>query len=584
MNLRLDYSRVHSGLLIPVLGLATFANAQTFSTPIRDGDAVGGGGLVTTIDDCKVNDNGTWLVRCDTDAATTSDLCVVVNGVTLAREADALVAPTTAILSSYGQAFLDDSDRVTWNLFMSTSTPDSGIFRGVSSILPETTISIAPQFGGVTPYTGFFGARNDGANRLLVMASVDDPSIASTTDRALVVLTVDGSGNLLSESVIVKEGDLLGTPGDAMVDLETDRFGWDFNRNGQALYTADTSAATSIDGMLMLDTTVLVREGSPSPIALRNWSVILGRQCGLNDNGDYAFRGGLDAPTTDDDVICKNNTTVIAREGSSLASIGGVFTFTSFGTSATVDIDNSGNVFWYGDWNDPVTTQDTGIFRNGDLIIQKGVTQVGGLTVTGISAVQDNFSISPNGRYLIVDCTLTGSIDVALLVDFGPPATTPVAFCFGDGTLTDHTTPCPCGNNGAPGNGCGHSFDPNGANLASTGTTTADDIVLHSSFEPVSSFTLFMQHANAGDTVFHDGVLCAGNPLIRLRGRPAVAGEAFFPNSNFAQDSTTTLSIRGGTFPGSGSTMRYAAWYRNASSTFCPPATANVTNGLVVTW
>jgi hypothetical protein len=158
------------------------------------------------------------------------------------------------------------------------------------------------------------------------------------------------------------------------------------------------------------------------------------------------------------------------------------------------------------------------------------------------------------------------------------------AFCFGDGTLVDHTTGCPCGNNGAPGNGCGHSFDPNGANMAATGTPSLDDVVLHTSNEPVSSFTLMMQHANAGDSIFHDGVLCAANPLIRLRGRAAVAGEAFFPNSNFANDSTTTLSARGGTFPGSGATMRYAGWYRNASSTFCPPATANVTNGWVIVW
>ena len=124
----------------------------------------------------------------------------------------------------------------------------------------------------------------------------------------------------------------------------------------------------------------------------------------------------------------------------------------------------------------------------------------------------------------------------------------------------------------------------NGANIEATGTPSLDDVVLHSQFEPVSSFTLMMQHASAGDTIFHDGVLCAGNPLIRLRGRAAVGGEAFFPNSNFAQDSTTTLSIRGGTFPGSGDTRRYAAWYRNASSTFCPPATANVTNGWIITW
>jgi hypothetical protein len=165
----------------------------------------------------------------------------------------------------------------------------------------------------------------------------------------------------------------------------------------------------------------------------------------------------------------------------------------------------------------------------------------------------------------------------------GAPANI-VGFCFSDGTFTDHTTACPCGNTGAPGNGCGHSFDANGANLSASGTTALDDVVLHSQFEPVSSFTLFMQHENPGDTVFHDGVLCAGNPLIRLRGRSAVGGEAFFPNSLFANDSTLTLSQRGGVFPGQGVTRFYAAWYRNASSTFCPPATANVTNGLSIGW
>jgi hypothetical protein len=158
------------------------------------------------------------------------------------------------------------------------------------------------------------------------------------------------------------------------------------------------------------------------------------------------------------------------------------------------------------------------------------------------------------------------------------------AFCFSDGSFTDHTTACPCGNFGTAGNGCAHSFSATGANMSATGSTLNDDVVLHSQFEPVSSFTLMMQHANTGDTVFHDGVLCAANPLIRLRGRSAVAGEAFFPNSNFAQDSTTTLSIRGGVTVGSGALRFYAAWYRNASSTFCPPATANVTNGWQITW
>ena len=158
------------------------------------------------------------------------------------------------------------------------------------------------------------------------------------------------------------------------------------------------------------------------------------------------------------------------------------------------------------------------------------------------------------------------------------------SFCAGDGSFADHTTPCPCGNNGASGNGCGHSFGVQGANLSATGAPSLDDVVLHAQFEPANSFTLMMQHANTADTVFHDGVLCAGNPLVRLRGRSAAGGEAFFPNSLFAVDATTTLSQRGGVFPGQGVRRYYAAWYRNASTTFCPPATANVTNGWRIDW
>jgi hypothetical protein len=192
-----------------------------------------------------------------------------------------------------------------------------------------------------------------------------------------------------------------------------------------------------------------------------------------------------------------------------------------------------------------------------------------------------------------------GALDLATLANNAqPPATfatsvtwmirpgcvqvTAESFCAGDGTLVDHTTPCPCGNNGAPGFGCAHSFSANGALMSTTGLVTNDDVTLYASNLPANSFTLFMQHANSDDRVFHDGTLCAGNPLIRLRGAAAVAGAAQFPV--LTPPAGQTLSQRGGVFVGSGATRFYAAWYRNASSTFCPPATANVTNGMRILW
>jgi len=158
------------------------------------------------------------------------------------------------------------------------------------------------------------------------------------------------------------------------------------------------------------------------------------------------------------------------------------------------------------------------------------------------------------------------------------------AFCFGDGALADHTTPCPCGNNGAAGRGCAHSFSAAGARLAATGNTNPDTLQLQSSNTPANSFTLFLQHDAGGDASFHDGVLCAGGTLIRLRGRNAAGGAAAFPDPSFPNDATLTLSQRGQVTPGSGAVRHYAAFYRNASTTFCPPATANVTNGIRVVW
>ena len=158
------------------------------------------------------------------------------------------------------------------------------------------------------------------------------------------------------------------------------------------------------------------------------------------------------------------------------------------------------------------------------------------------------------------------------------------SFC-SNGTLgSDHTTACPCGNSGAPGNGCAHSASANGANLNGLGVAALDNVQLDVTSLPSNAFTLFLQHDASDDAVFHDGVLCAGGTLVRLRGRSAAGGAALFPDNSLPIDATTTLSQRGGVTVGSGATRYYSAWFRNASTTFCPPATANVSNGWVLDW
>jgi len=189
--------------------------------------------------------------------------------------------------------------------------------------------------------------------------------------------------------------------------------------------------------------------------------------------------------------------------------------------------------------------------------------------------VQDNFTISPDGRYLLFECKLQGGVDAAVLLDLsGTPSQ---GFCFGDGT----GTPCPCGNAGAPGNGCASSLNANGANLAASGSSSLafDTLVLTGTGMPNSSALYFQGTSQAGGgsgVVFGDGLRCAAGSIVRLKTVMNVAGASQYPEAG-----DPSVSLRG--MVGAPGTRTYQVWYRNAAA-FCNAETFNLSNGVQVTW
>jgi len=156
----------------------------------------------------------------------------------------------------------------------------------------------------------------------------------------------------------------------------------------------------------------------------------------------------------------------------------------------------------------------------------------------------------------------------------GPPAT-PV--CFGDGT----GLACPCGNIGAPGNGCASSVNANGGNLSSSGAASigADTLTLLGSSMPSSSALYFQGSAvlGSGNGVnFGDGLRCAGGTVIRLGTKTNVAGVSQYPVLG-----DQSISVRGSN--SAGAFRIYQVWYRNAAA-FCTASTFNLTNAVSVTW
>ncbi|MBK7875923.1 MAG: hypothetical protein IPJ77_09245 [Planctomycetes bacterium] len=203
------------------------------------------------------------------------------------------------------------------------------------------------------------------------------------------------------------------------------------------------------------------------------------------------------------------------------------------------------------------------------------------LTTSSALGVTDvDFTLSDGVTTVPVTATTSGAFDVAWFrFTVGSPPTFG-AFCFGDGTFVDHATACPCGNVGAPGNGCANSAVANGANLTATGLAATNDVVLRGSGMPNTVSCIYLQGTAPDDAVFGDGVRCTGGTLLRLRTKANVAGASSFPDSV----ETITLSQRGGVTVGSGVRRYYQTYYRNSSGLWCPPETFNVTNGWVIDW
>lgn len=154
-----------------------------------------------------------------------------------------------------------------------------------------------------------------------------------------------------------------------------------------------------------------------------------------------------------------------------------------------------------------------------------------------------------------------------------------VSACAGDGS----GTPCPCGNDSAPGagEGCLNSLGL-GGRLRGAGSArlALDGLVLRAEHLGAHATAVFFQgtqleNGGAG-IVFNDGLTCAGGSIVRLGTKTSVAGVATYPGPG-----DTAVSVRGAlAAPGE---LVYQVAYRN-SAPYCTPGTSNTSNALRLLW
>lgn len=406
-------------LLLPLLALFVFTQTAAAQDPVsllvEEGDAVAGVGSITRVDNLVVNDGGLVRVEVDTDNANTdADGALIDDALTaLLVENQGLPAPVGALLDSFDALTLNNLGESAVNFFLdgtAGSSDDSGLYFGTTLVIQESDATTAVDWTAGTPYIGFFETKFNDARQILAMSSLDDPNIPSSVDRGLMLIQIDGLGNLVSETTVAKEGDVLPGQVSGLTDMGTGPHDFALNVSGQALYTASIAEGDA----LYLDTTLLAQEGSASPVGGRNYDIIGGAVVALNNAGDWAIVASIEGDTADDGLIVSNGQ-VVAREGSTHPAIS-PFVFTSFG-SGPIHVAPDGRVGFYAVWDDPDTTQNEGFILGDKLIVQKGVTIATGTPIFDVSGVQDGSDLSDDGSFFLFEGMSSSGVDAVYRVD-----------------------------------------------------------------------------------------------------------------------------------------------------------------------
>jgi len=404
----------------PLVAQASPVSIVELDSLHTEGDFVTGVGNTTRIDTVAINDLGDWLLEVDTDNANTdADGALLRSGVTDLVEGQSLAMPVGAFLDSFDAITLNNNGDSGWNFFLDGTTgssDDSGVYFNTTLLFQEGDATTAAGLTVGTPYIGFFDAKINDSSEILVMASVDDPNIDSSVDRALILVDTLGGG---TQTLVAAEGDVLPGQSEAVADFETGPHNYDLNASGQVMFIADLAGDSTVDHVVYLDGTLLAQEGSASPVAGRNWSSLSSAEVDVNDAGDYVISGSLDGDMASNLLIELNGGKFLQEGDTIVDNAFDTWTLTSFGTGP-VQIGNNGNVLWFGDWDNPDGDIDSGLFLNDQLIVQEGVSSIGGVPIDTIRNVQDGYALSDDGQWMIFRGVLDDGNDFSARIHIGP--------------------------------------------------------------------------------------------------------------------------------------------------------------------
>jgi len=386
------------------------AQAPAPTVLIKQTDTIIGIGELVSITYVGVTNSQLWAAVVDTSYPDNFlDGALLLNGFVSLREGTTIFNPPGYTLDEWTSVNLTDDA----NLGMILTIRDvdantkQGVFWNLVPVGLAGDVIEDPNVGIGTTWDRFDVIKMNTRGDIYVIGDVNNPSVTGAREKTLYHYRVGPQGNVLDQQVVATKGQfipLLESPVKQFLPVEHSIA---LNNKGDYIVFVDGEFTRAV--VINFDQ-IIAQEGQPSPIPNKPWKNLSLSRVGINDRKEYVHSGGIDS-SSNSYLIVKNGAK-FAREGEVIPSLSPAPL--GNGSSAPIIIANNGDVFWVA----RVPTGNDCFARNYDCLVRQGDFVLGNL-VTSVTAAENGFAVSPNGRFWVGRVELQGIGSTALMVDNG---------------------------------------------------------------------------------------------------------------------------------------------------------------------
>lgn len=614
--------RVSTALFVGATLFASFASAQNPAILLREGEAFGPAGqLITGFGETQANNAGGFAVDVSTSDGTLT-LEHFWGFPTTGGTGTILQTDQTTVgnfLITGFEGFFGYADNGTLAIGMTLTDTVSGT-TGIDSVWVDLTEVLNEGDNPITEplLVSRFNSRPG------MIKSTGEPVWVGVLDDMGGTNAGERLYRGVGQTVVLSGGDPAPAPLVANISLGGLSFDFKFSAAGTHYITEiDTDLATSGDGFMVIDGAIattctgsLIGEGELIPmesggLAGEAWDNF--DKMGINEAGDFMFTGDTDGATATDEIVVLNGT-VVLREGDVLMDLsGGMHTLGGAVDYAVMNEQADILVAWNNDTGDEI------LILNGVVILAEGdevdwdndgaldagftLDDLEGSTSGGLSA-RSGGMVTVYGQIDVNDpVAMTLREGVLSMELVAPPALSGACdglfdeFCNGDGGDQLGCTACPCGNNAPMGTigGCLNSAGTS-ARLLATGSASmmSDTLRFEVSSASASTFGILSSAMNQlpnmgpcppGSGILSpvlDGLRCIGGGLIRHGTRPSdVNGDIGVTTNGWGPPNGPAGGLVAQTGAAVGQTRNFQCFYREDPLFTCQTG-QNTTNAVSV--